>query len=99
LLKEEAIGTNAAKFMQPEEARKLIPTARHSLCRLNEFKPYRLSPLYKFEIIFSTTSHADIAEQIPTVTRQDAKTISYSTPDYLQGYRLLRVLYRYLRTE
>jgi len=54
---------------------------------------------YKFGITFSTTAHADIAEQIPTVTRHDAKTISYTTPDYLQGYRLLRVLYRYLRAD
>ncbi len=97
---KEAIGTNAAKFIQPEEARKLIRDgARQALRRLNEFKPYRLSPPYKFEITFSTTSHADIAEQIPTVTRQDAKTVSYSTSDYLQGYRLLRVLYRYLRAD
>jgi D-amino peptidase len=97
---KEAIGTNAAKFIQPQEARKLIRDgARQVLRRLNEFKPYRLSSPFKFEITFSTTAHADIAEQIPTVTRQDARTISYTTPDYLQGYRLLRVLYRYLRAD
>jgi len=97
---KEAIGTNAAKFMQPEEARKLIRDgARDALRRLKEFKPYRLASPYKFEITFSTTAHADIAEQIPTVTRQDAKTISYTTSDYLSGYRLLRVLYRYLRAD
>jgi D-amino peptidase len=97
---KEAIGTNAAKFIQPEEARKLIREgARRALRRLSEFKPHRPASPYKFEITFSTTSHADIAEQIPTVTRDDTKTISYVAPDYLQGYRLLRVLYRYLRAD
>ncbi|MBI3950524.1 MAG: hypothetical protein HY314_08730 [Acidobacteria bacterium] len=39
------------------------------------------------------------AEQIPTIQRVNAHTISYRASDYLQGYRLLRLLYRYLRVD
>jgi len=42
---------------------------------------------------------ADITEQIPTVKRLAPQTVSYQAGDYLQGYRLLRVLYRYLRAD
>ena len=52
-----------------------------------------------FEVRFTQTVLADVAEQIPTVKRVDAQTVSYQADDYLQGYRLLRVLYRYLRAD
>jgi len=97
---KQAIGTQAAELVHPEQSHKMIrEAARNVVQRLSEFKPYRLPPPYRFEITFSNTSLADIAEQIPTVARQGPRTVEYMTQDYLQGYRLLRVLYRYLRAD
>jgi D-amino peptidase len=97
---KEAISTTAARSLRPEEARGRIQIGvRSALQRLSEFKPVKLSAPYTFEVKFSQTVLADVAEQIPTVKRVDPHTVRYQTDDYLQGYRLLRVLYRYLRAD
>lgn len=97
---KEAIATTAARSLHPEVARARIREATaHALKRLSEFKPVKPSTPATFEVKFSQTALADVAEQIPTVKRVDAHTVSYQASDYLQGYRLLRVLYRYLRAD
>jgi D-amino peptidase len=97
---KEAIGTTAARSLRPEEARARIrAAAERALRRLSEFKPVRPQAPTTFEVTFTQTVLADIAEQIPTIKRTGSHTITYSAQDYLQGYRLLRVLYRYLRAD
>ncbi len=97
---KEAIATTAARSLRPEEARARIRAgAKRAIERLSEFKPVKPSAPATFEVKFSQTVLADVAEQIPTVKRVDAHTVSYQASDYLQGYRLLRVLYRYLRAD
>jgi len=97
---KEAIGTTAARSLRPEEARRRIhDAAMRALRRRAEFQPVRPATPATFEIAFTQTVLADVAEQIPTIKRVDGRTISYQAPDYLQGYRLLRVLYRYLRAD
>ncbi len=97
---KEAIATTAARSLHPQMARERIrdATAR-ALKQLPEFKPVKPATPATFEVKFSRTALADVAEQIPTVKRIDAHTIGYQASDYLQGYRLLRVLYRYLRAD
>jgi len=97
---KEAIATTAARSLHPEVARERIRDATvRALKRLPEFKPVKPATPATFEVKFSQTALADVAEQIPTVKRVDAQTVSYQAGDYLQGYRLLRVLYRYLRAD
>ncbi|HLG16036.1 MAG TPA: M55 family metallopeptidase [Blastocatellia bacterium] len=97
---KEAIWTTAARSLRSEEARTRIrAAAERALKRLAEFKPVRPATPTTFEVAFNQTVLADIAEQVPTVKRVSANTVSYSAADYLGGYRLLRVLYRYLRAD
>jgi D-amino peptidase len=97
---KEAIATTAARSFHPEAARARIRDATtRALKQLSEFKPVKPATPATFEVKFSQTALADVAEQIPTVKRVDAHTVSYQASDYLQGYRLLRVLYRYLRAD
>ena len=97
---KEAIGTTAALALHPAVARERIrDAATIALKRLSEFKPVKPSAPATFEVRFTQTVLADVAEQIPTVKRVDAHTVSYQAGDYLQGYRLLRVLYRNLRAD
>lgn len=97
---KEAIGATAARALRPEDAHaRIYLTTRSALKRLSEFKPVKPSIPATFEVRFTQTVLADVAEQIPTVKRVDAHTVSYQASDYLQGYRLLRVLYRYLRAD
>jgi D-amino peptidase len=97
---KEAIGTTAARSLRPQEAcARIREAAKRALERRAEFKPVPPAVPATFEIAFTQTVLADVAEQIPTVKRVNARTISYQAADYLQGYRLLRVLYRYLRAD
>lgn len=97
---KEAIATTAARSLHPQMARERIrDAAARALKRLSEFKPVKPATPATFEVRFSQTALADVAEQIPTVKRVDAHRVSYQADDYLQGYRLLRVLYRYLRAD
>ena len=97
---KEAIWTTAARSLRPEEARvRIRAAAEKALKRISDFKPVRSTSPTTFEVAFNQTVLADIAEQVPTVRRVNANTVSYKTSDYLAGYRLLRVLYRYLRSD
>ncbi len=97
---KEAIATTAARSLRPDIARDRIRTAaKRALERLSEIKSVKPATPATFEVRFTQTVLADVAEQIPTIKRVDARTISYQADDYLQGYRLLRVLYRYLRAD
>jgi D-amino peptidase len=97
---KEAIGTTAARSLQSKTARtQIYDAALRALQRLSEFKPVKPATPATFEIRFTQTALADVAERIPTVKRVDPQTVSYQAGDYLQGYQLLRVLYRHLRAD
>jgi D-amino peptidase len=97
---KEAIGTTAARSLRPEEARARIrAAAERALRRLSEITPVRPTTPTTFEVAFTQTVLADVAEQIPTVRRVDAHTVRFQADDFLRGYRLLRVLYRFLRVD
>lgn len=97
---KQAIGTRAAIFRPVEEVRAEIRQASERALR-NRSKvtmPQMRSP-FTFEVTYSGTALADVAAQIPTVKRTGSHTIAYSTDDYRAGYRLLRVLYRFLSAD
>jgi D-amino peptidase len=94
---KEAIGTRAARSIRPEEATRLIREATiRALKRLNELKPVIASAPVRFEVSFSDPALALMAEQIPTVERTGASDVAFRSEEYLRGYRLFRVLYKFL---
>ncbi len=97
---KEAIGTTAALSIHPVTVcTNIQQAAARALKRLSEFKPAKPATPATFEVRFTQTALADVAELIPTVKRVDTHTVSFQAGDYLQGYRLLRVLYRSLRSD
>lgn len=95
---KEAIGTLAARSLPPEVARARIreATAR-ALKRRNEIKPVKPALPASFEVRFTQTALAAVAEEIPTVRRVKENTVRFEAGDYMQGYRLFRILYKYLQ--
>jgi D-amino peptidase len=95
---KEAIGTAAARSLRPEEAARLIRegTAR-AIRRRGEIKPVPASLPARFEVSFTDPSLALMAEQIPTVERTGSHTIAFVAEDYLEGYRFVRVLYKFIQ--
>ncbi len=95
---KEAIGTLAARSLRPEEARKRIREATtRALKRRSEIQAVKTSTPATFEVEFTQTALAAVAEEIPTVKRINEHTVRFQAADYLQGYRLFRVLYKYLQ--
>jgi D-amino peptidase len=95
---KEAIGTAAARSSRPEEAARLIRegTAR-AIRRRGEIEPAPASLPARFEMSFAEPSLALMAEQIPTVERTGPHTIAFVADDYLEGYRFVRVLYKFIQ--
>jgi D-amino peptidase len=97
---KQAIGTRAAIFRPVEEVRAEIRRAAEQCLRNLAKHPLpKVTAPFTFEVTFSGTPLADIAEQIPSVKRTGSHTVAYTNLDYRAGYRLLRVLYRYMTAE
>lgn len=95
---KEALGTAAARSVRPEEAARLIRegTAR-AVRRRGEVKPAPASLPARFEVSFTDPSMALMAEQIPTVERTGSHTVAFVADDYLDGYRFVRILYKFIQ--
>ena len=95
---KEAIGTLAARSLRPEAARQRIHAGiQRALRRRGEIRPVKPALPATFEVTFTQTALAAVAEEIPTVKRVNERTVRFEAADYLQGYRLFRVLYKYLQ--
>ncbi len=94
---KEAIGPLAARSLRPEEVVKRIREgAARAVKRRAEIKPVPASMPVRFDVQFSQPVLALMAEQIPTVERTGADSISFQSDDYLRGYRFFRVLYKFI---
>lgn len=90
---KEAIGRYAAKLVPRDEAQRLLKEgAKEAILKRAEIKPFKLSPPYKFEVEFMNSGQVDFLELVPQVKRTDARTVTFTCNDYLEGYKLMRVL-------
>jgi D-amino peptidase len=97
---KRAVGTRAAVYRPVEEVRTAIRQAAERAIRnrASVTMPPMRAP-FNFEVTFTGTALADVAAQIPTVRRTGSHTVAYAASDYAAGYRLLRVLYRFLTAD
>jgi D-amino peptidase len=90
---KEAIGRQAARLVPVTEARRMITdTVKAALGRRAGAKPYKLDPPYSFELEYHVSAQADMGEMLPQVKRTGARTVAFTTNDYVEGFRTLRVL-------
>lgn len=90
---KEGIGRFAANTMVPSEAQKLIrANTTAALRKLKDFKPYKSSVPYQFEITFLYSHQAEAAMVIPGIERVSARTVRYTQASFLDGFKLFRAL-------
>jgi D-amino peptidase len=90
---KEAVGRYAAKTLTPEKACELIKEkTKKALQKTSWVKPYKLNPPFRFQINFNRSSMADMAEFIPQVERVNPRTIRFVSENFIQGFKLMRVL-------
>jgi len=90
---KEALSRTAARLVPLAEAhRRLEDAARSALAERARIRPFRLGPPFRFELSFLSTGLADRAALLPAVARADARTLTFTSQDYLEGFRTLRAL-------
>lgn len=90
---KEGVGRYAAACLNPARARALIrEAAKEALGRVPEFRPFLIPPPITLEIGFANTGMTEMPELIPGVKRTDGLTLSFQSNNYLETYKVLRVM-------
>lgn len=91
------IRRQTARLLHPEEARRLIREgAKRAIENLSRFEPTRPREPAEVTITYKNPDLADIAAIIPSVERTGHVSVRFESPDFVQAYRMIRVLYRNL---
>jgi D-amino peptidase len=90
---KEGIGRRAAKTLPLKKSHELIrQNVKNGIDRRGSIKPYAMKSPYAFELTFFRSSQADQAAVIPGVKRLNAKTLSLTSQDAVEGFMFLRGL-------
>ncbi len=91
---KEAYGRLAAQLVPMAEARRMIKAGvKEALAKLGRAKPFKIAAPYTFELGYHVSAQADMgAMLLPSAKRVDARTLSFTADDYIQGFRTLRAL-------
>ena len=90
---KEAAWRYAAKMLPREDSLKLIREAvREAVLRREKIKPFRATLPCTFEVEFHQSSQAEMVELIPGVKRPSARLVSFTSSDYLEGFKLMRAI-------
>ncbi len=88
---KEALSRTAARLVPfAESRRRLEAAARDALADRARVRPFRVEPPYRIEVAFLNSGLADRAGLLPGVTRTDARTLTFTTGDYLEGFTTVR---------
>jgi D-amino peptidase len=90
---KQGIGRYAAILLPAEEARKRLKEgAKEALLKRDKIPIFRLNPPFNFELELLNSSQAEMPSQLPQVKRTAPRTVAFSANDYLEGFKILRVL-------
>ncbi|HIF38940.1 MAG TPA: hypothetical protein EYQ69_07000 [Gemmatimonadetes bacterium] len=92
---------SSARLLHPQVVRGMLMDATiTALDRMenDEFEPLDLGKSIEIKMRFGSTTHVDILLSIPGVSKIDGFTIRYLAEDMDQAYRLIRLMYSFIRT-
>jgi len=90
---KEGVGRYAAKSVTPEKAQELIKKkTKIALEKIERIKPFILKPPFHFEVNFLRSYMVDNAELIPQVERKGARTVVFTSDNFVEGFKLMRAL-------
>lgn len=91
---------SAARLRHPEAVRADLRAATgRALDRLErgDFAPFDVGDPVEIRMRFQSTTHVDILQSIPGITKADGYTVVYTASDADEAYRLIRLMYRFVR--
>lgn len=90
---KQGIGRFAAKLLPLEEARKRLKEgAKEALLKRDRISPFKINPPLNFELEVLNSAQAEMPSQLPQVKRTAPRAVAFSANDYLEGFKILRVL-------
>jgi D-amino peptidase len=90
---KQGIGRYAAKLLPVEEARKRLKEgAKEALLNRAKISPFKLKSPLNFELELLNSAQAEMPSQLPQVKRITPRAVAFSTNDYLEGFKILRIL-------
>ncbi len=88
-----AIGRTAARLLPLGEARKLLKdSAQAALAKRGTIPAFKLTAPYSFELEFLTSLQAEMPSLVAGVKRTNARTVTFGSADYIEGFKMLRAL-------
>ena len=106
LLRAETVTTKtaetpaSARLIHPERVREMLRQGVDSaLDRLaaGGFTPMDVGVPVRIRMRFASTTHVDILQSIPGVSKVDGFTVAYTATDADEAYRLIRLMYRFIQ--
>jgi D-amino peptidase len=95
-----AVTPAAARLRHPAavhaELRQAVSRALDRLQR-GEIPPWSVGSPVRLRMRFTSPTHVAILQSIPGVSREDGYTVTYRADDADQAYRLIRLMYRFVR--
>jgi D-amino peptidase len=107
LLDTETVTTKTAET--PASARLIHPARVHELLRAGVgraldrldrggFRAMDVGVPVRVRMRFASTTHVDILQSIPGMSKVDGFTVEYTAADTDEAYRLIRLMYRFVQT-
>lgn len=88
---KDGIGRTAARLVPFAEARRGIrDRVTDALRKLGQVKPFKVASPCRFELMFYISAQADMAMYFPNAQRVNARTVAFTSEDYLKGFKTLR---------
>ena len=91
---------SSARLTHPDVVHEALRTAvGRALDRLErgDFTPFDVGEAVEVRMRFTSTTHVDILQSIPGVSKVDGYTVVYDARDADEAYRLIRLMYRFVR--
>jgi len=89
---KEGLG-KAAKMLAPAKSQELIQRGVASaLKNLKAFKPYKPSPPYKLEVVFTDENLAKRASWVPGIVRTGERSVGYTSNDFMDVIKYFRLV-------
>jgi D-amino peptidase len=95
---KEAIGNEVSKLYHPTVVRRrLHEGVAQALENLGNAKPFVVGKPVRIKMRFDRTTRADVLQAIPGMERVDGYTVAYTAKDMQEAYKLIRLMYKYVR--
>ncbi len=91
----------SARLIHPERVREMLTEGvGRALERLERggFEVFDVGGPVRIEMRFASTTHVDVLMSIPGMEKVDGFTVGYTADDADEAYRLIRLMYRFVRS-